>query len=316
MSNPWATIPGPGVRGIDLEVKSGCILGLVGPNGAGKTTLMQILAGILDLEDGQIQLDETSITTEQQHLNLCASVGYMPESVSWVGPGTPNHILSRLCAMRGIQTSEGEEILKLVGLSKRADDELSTLSKGMRQRLSLATALLGEPRILILDEPLNGLDPVAQGAFRTLLRQLAQRGTAIVISSHSLTDLERIIDEVVLMHRGRIVESGLLSTIERDLGIFARLDIAGMGSTPASFGDDIRAEPQHPHKGEDWAYRLHLEQGDWTAQMRASIQNELTITRMNPVSPDLEEVLSAATGLSVEDSGFDVFTDVEVEEDE
>ena len=111
--------------------------------------------------------------------------------------------------------SKGHELLDLVGLGVRGLDDLSTFSQGMKQRLSLATALLGEPEILLLDEPLNGLDPVAQGAFRTLLRQLAERGTSIVVSSHTLSDLERIADEFVLLHHGRIVGKGTLFEIER-----------------------------------------------------------------------------------------------------
>ncbi|MEE2812802.1 MAG: ABC transporter ATP-binding protein [Candidatus Thermoplasmatota archaeon] len=313
---PWATISGPGIRGINLNIKSGNIIGLVGPNGAGKTTLMQILSGLLDLEDGHIVLDGKSIQSSNDKVELSNSIGYMPESVSWVGQGTPTLVIKRLCAMRGIPYSRGEKVLNLVGLSQRSEDTMSTLSQGMKQRLSLAASLLGKPRLLILDEPLNGLDPVAQAAFRMLLRQLADQNVAIIVSSHSLVELERIVDEVVLMHQGRVAAKGPLSSIGRELGLSARLDIAGIGKKPDDFGEGVRVEEIESMGGEDWSFRLHLDEGDWTAERRASIQEKLQITRLSPVPAELEEVLSAATGTRIEDAGFGIFSDQEVGEDE
>ncbi len=315
-TRPWASIPGPGIRAINLSIESGKIIGLVGPNGAGKTTLMQILSGLLDLEDGQIVLDGNTIHSSTDRVELSNAIGYMPESVSWVGQGTPQIVIKRLCAMRGIPYSRGEKVLNLVGLSQRSEDAMSTLSQGMKQRLSLAASLLGKPRLLILDEPLNGLDPVAQAAFRKLLRQLAEQNVAIIVSSHSLVELERIVDEVVLMHQGRIAAKGPLSLIGRELGISARLDIAGIGKPPSEFGDGIRVEEIESIGDEKWSFRLHLDDGEWTAERRTAIQSNLQITRLTPVPAELEEVLSAATGTRVEDAGFGIFSDQEVGEDE
>lgn len=313
---PWATIAGPGIRGINLQIKPGKIVGLVGPNGAGKTTLMQILSGLLKLEDGQIILDENSVHSSDDRVHLSNAIGYMPESVSWVGHGTPKVVIERLCAMRGIPSSRGVDVLNLVGLSVRSEDAISTLSQGMKQRLSLATSLLGKPKILILDEPLNGLDPVAQAAFRMLLRQLANQDVAILVSSHSLVELERIVDEVVLMHQGRIAAKGPLSLIGRELGLTARLDIAGVGNSPSEFTEGVRVEELEAMSGEDWAFRLHLDEGEWSAERRASLQSDLQITRLTPVPAELEEVLSAAIGTKISDAGFGIFSDSEVGEDE
>ena len=302
---PWSMRLGPGIRSIDLELKAGKILGLVGPNGAGKSTLLQVIAGLLPLEEGTITAEGADSIEARR-----ANIGYMPERVTWSGPGTAKRAIERLCAMRKIPVSEGDELLELVGLGTRIEDDLSTFSQGMKQRLSLATALLGDPGILLLDEPLNGLDPVAQSAFRVLLNQLSQRGVCVVISSHTLSDLERLADEFVLMHQGRIVSQGPLTEIERDLGLKATLEIAGLGPSPEKFGTDIEVEEIDKQEGEEWAYRLHLQQGEWTTERRSQLGPEMTFTRLQHVPAGLETVISAATGLEVEDAGFAILSEV------
>ena len=216
--------------------------------------------------------------------------------------------------MRKIPVAEGHNLLDLVGLTSRVDDDLSTFSQGMKQRLSLATALLGDPEILLLDEPLNGLDPVAQSAFRTLLSQLAERGICVVISSHTLSDLERLAHEFVLMHQGRIVAEGPLSEIERNLGLKATLDIAGLGPAPTQFGDDIEVEEIDKQEGEEWAYRLHLQQGEWTTDRRSELGPDMTFTRLQDVPAGLETVISAATGIDIEDAGFAILSEVSADD--
>ena len=303
---PWSTRPGPGIRGIDLELDAGKILGLVGPNGAGKSTLLQVVAGLLPLESGSINIEgKTSIE------GIRANIGYMPERVTWSGPGSAKSVIERLCKMRNAPVSDGHNLLDLVGLSSRKDDDLSTYSQGMKQRLSLATALLGDPEILLLDEPLNGLDPVAQSAFRSLLVQLSKRGVCVVISSHTLSDLERLADEFVLMHQGRIVAKGPLTEIERNLGLKATLEIAGLGPTPDNFGSDIEVEEIDKQEGEEWAYRLHLQQGEWTSERRSELTPKMTFTRLQDVPAGLETVISAATGLDIEDAGFAILSEVD-----
>lgn len=306
---PLSARPGPGIRGINLELISGKILGLVGPNGAGKSTLLHVIAGLLPLEEGSITFDHSPSIEARR-----ANIGYMPERVTWSGPGTAKQAIERLCMMRKIPVFEGHNLLDLVGLTSRVDDDLSTFSQGMKQRLSLATALLGDPEILLLDEPLNGLDPVAQSAFRTLLSQLAERGICVVISSHTLSDLERLADEFVLMHQGRIVAEGPLSEIERDLGLKATLDIAGLGPAPTQFGDDIEVEEIDKQEGEEWAFRLHLQQGEWTSDRRSELGPDMTFTRLQDVPAGLETVISAATGIDIEDAGFAILSEVSTDD--
>ena len=123
---PWATASGPGIKGVDLTLSSGTILGLVGPNGAGKSTLLQVLAHLLPLEDGTLKIE--GISTPESYRE---SIGYMPERVTWNGPGTAQQEMERLCAMRNISESKGHELLDLVGLGARGLDDISTFSQGM-----------------------------------------------------------------------------------------------------------------------------------------------------------------------------------------
>ena len=131
---PWSMRLGPGIRSIDLELKAGKILGLVGPNGAGKSTLLQVIAGLLPLEEGTITAEGADSIEARR-----ANIGYMPERVTWSGPGTAKRAIERLCAMRKIPVSEGDELLELVGLGTRVEDDLSTKSHRIKQPISMTT---------------------------------------------------------------------------------------------------------------------------------------------------------------------------------
>lgn len=204
---PWAKRDGAGIHSIDLEIKSGMILGLIGPNGAGKTTLMRAICGLYDCEG----FDKSC---ESRRTNI----GYMPEQVRWEGRITVKHALQSIVMMREEEV-DVENILQTVGLSSKSDHILDNLSQGMRQRLSLACALIGGPKVLVMDEPLNGLDPLAQRAFCNLLKDLANKGVAVVISSHQVTDLESLIDRIALLHHGQLLIEGTLSEVRRKLDL-------------------------------------------------------------------------------------------------
>lgn len=197
--------------GIELDVAAGQIHGLVGPNGAGKTTLLGLLLGLAIADSGKLEILGTPVGRA-----LAA-----PDGVAGFvdGPGlypslTARQNLAALAALRGTgQTAGIEDVLDQVGLTDLADDRVRGFSLGMRQRLGLATALLTKPRLLILDEPSNGLDPSGKKDVYGVLTRLAAEGTAVVLSSHRMDDVEALCSEVTILSTGRVAFSGPLTKL-------------------------------------------------------------------------------------------------------
>ncbi|WP_326827555.1 ABC transporter ATP-binding protein [Streptomyces sp. NBC_01751] len=198
--------------GIDLDVAQGQIHGLVGPNGAGKTTLLGLLLGLAVADSGRLEILGTPVGRA-----LAA-----PDGVAGFvdGPGlypslTARQNLAALAALRGhdARTTGIDDVLDQVGLTDVADDRTRGFSLGMRQRLGLAAALLTKPRLLVLDEPSNGLDPAGKKQVHGVLSRLATDGTGIVLSSHRMDDLEALCSEVTILATGRVVFSGPLSKL-------------------------------------------------------------------------------------------------------
>ncbi|WP_405590701.1 ABC transporter ATP-binding protein [Streptomyces sp. NBC_01190] len=198
--------------GIDLDVARGQIHGLVGPNGAGKTTLLGLLLGLAVADSGRLEV-------------LGAPVGRTPAAPDGVagfvdGPGlypslTARQNLAALAALRGHDKRSAaiDDVLHQVGLTDVADDRARGFSLGMRQRLGLAAALLTKPRLLVLDEPSNGLDPAGKKHVHGVLTRLAAEGTGVVLSSHRMDDLEALCSEVTILATGRVVFSGPLTKL-------------------------------------------------------------------------------------------------------
>jgi ABC-2 type transport system ATP-binding protein len=198
--------------GIDLDVAHGQIHGLVGPNGAGKTTLLGLLLGLSVADGGRLEILGTPVGRA-----LAA-----PDGVAGFvdGPGLYPSLTARqnLAALadlrgRGARTAGIDEVLDEVGLTEVADDRVHGFSLGMRQRLGLAAALLTQPRLLVLDEPSNGLDPTGKRQVHRVLTRLAAGGTSVVLSSHRMDDVEALCSEVTILATGRVVFSGPLSKL-------------------------------------------------------------------------------------------------------
>jgi ABC-2 type transport system ATP-binding protein len=203
--------------GIDLDVAPGRIHGVVGPNGAGKTTLLGLMLGLAVADSGSLAI-------------LGAPVGRAlaaPDGVAGFvdGPGlypslTARRNLSALAALRGRDalTAGINEVLSEVGLTDVADDRVRGFSLGMRQRLGLAAALLTTPRLLVLDEPVNGLDPAGKNQVHRVLARLAEAGTAVVLSSHRMDDVDALCSEVTIVGRGRVAFSGPVDKLRAESG--------------------------------------------------------------------------------------------------
>jgi len=203
--------------GIDLDVAQGQIHGLVGPNGAGKTTLLGLLLGLAVADSGSLEILGTPVGRALA----------LPDGVTGFvdGPGlypslTARQNLAAMVALRGrdARTAGIDDALHEVGLTDVAGDRVRGFSLGMRQRLGLAAALLTEPRLLVLDEPSNGLDPAGKRHIHGVLTRLAVDGTAVVLSSHRMDDLEALCSEVTILSTGRVVFSGPLSKLAAENG--------------------------------------------------------------------------------------------------
>jgi ABC-2 type transport system ATP-binding protein len=189
----------------NFEVPMGSICGFVGPNGSGKTTTIRMLLGLIKPTTGSGHVLGESITQPEKYL---PNVGAMIEGPAFYPALTGKQNLAVLAKLGGFATEPIQELLDLVDLGDRGDSKFKTYSLGMKQRLGIAAALLPNPKLLVLDEPTNGLDPAGIHEIRTLLRKLADSGTTVFVSSHLLSEIEMISDYLVMLRQGKVIFSG------------------------------------------------------------------------------------------------------------
>lgn len=203
------------VNKINLAVPEGCIYGFIGPNGAGKSTTMKLLLGLLHPSAGSVRLLDQDLTQENR-LSLLRQTGSFIESPSCYGHLTAQENLQIICDLKDVPYSDIDRVLGIVRLERARKQKVSQFSLGMRQRLGIAQALLGSPKLLILDEPTNGLDPAGIQEMRGLIREMPQLcGATVLISSHLLSELEQIIDHVGVINDGKLLFQGELSALQR-----------------------------------------------------------------------------------------------------
>ncbi|WP_440706016.1 ABC transporter ATP-binding protein [Heyndrickxia oleronia] len=198
------------INNLTLQVERGAICGLLGPNGAGKTTFIRMLTGLIRPTSGQIFINGKNVVENREE--AMTNVGAIVESPIFFPYMTGRENLRNLARLHGNGTKpKVEEVLQIVGLEKRADEKVKTYSLGMKQRLGIAQALLGDPDLLILDEPANGLDPMGIRELRELILSLKhQYKKTILISSHLLDELQKICDEILIIREGELVWTGEL----------------------------------------------------------------------------------------------------------
>lgn len=207
------------VQGLDLSIPRGSLFGLIGPNGAGKTTTLRMLAGLLEPTSGEIVVNGQPIN---QNLNeLRRQIGYMPDFFGVYEDLVVWEYLDFFARCYNLQPKRRrqviDELLELVDLSEKRDAFVHTLSRGMRQRLCLAHAMVHDPQVLLLDEPASGLDPRARVEMRELLRELGAMGKTVVLSSHILAELAELCDSIGIIERGKLVVSGRLDEIRHQM---------------------------------------------------------------------------------------------------
>lgn len=207
-----------GLNGIDMEIPSG-LTGLVGPNGAGKSTLLQLIAGILRPSSGSLQVLGG---TPYDNPEILAKIGYCPEGDSLPGDLSSMEWLAYLGGLSGFARHDSlqraKSVLERLQFPPDARDRRMTqISKGQRQRVRMAQSLLHHPRLLLLDEPMNGLDPASRLDLTSLLREMASNGTSILVSSHILHELESLCSHLVMMNHGKVLSSGTQDEIRLSL---------------------------------------------------------------------------------------------------
>jgi ABC-2 type transport system ATP-binding protein len=205
------------VNNIELEVKSGEVYGLIGPNGAGKTTLIRLLAAAEEPTAGEIYLWGERLLRDSSNPHLKQRLGYLPDDFPLYDDLTVWNYLDYFARLYHLKPPYRrrrlEEVLELVQLTSKRHSPIPTLSRGMKQRLSLARTIIHEPILLLLDEPVSGLDPIARLQFRQIIQVLQAAGMTILISSHVLSDLAELCTSVGIMELGSLVESASLADL-------------------------------------------------------------------------------------------------------
>jgi ABC-2 type transport system ATP-binding protein len=271
------------VNDLSFSVREGAVTGFLGPNGAGKTTTLRMILALARPSAGHatvlgrpyVQLDDPART-----------VGANLE-IAGAHPGRKGRDhLRALAAMARIPRSRVEEVLELIELTAAANRRAGKYSMGMRQRLGLAATLLGDPRVLILDEPANGLDPQGIRWLRDFLRGLAAEGRTVLVSSHVLAEVAQTVDDVVVIHRGRLVEQGPVSRLTAGGHVIVRspradelraaLERAGLSATAE--GDELVVDAEDPARVGDIAYEANLPVHELTTRATSLEEAFLALT--------------------------------------
>lgn len=208
------------VDGIDLEVAQGEFFGFLGPNGAGKSTTIKMLTGMLPPTQGQIQVAGYDMLT--QPLDVKRVIGILPEETSLYDRLTAREQLHFSGQMYGLTRAETEErthdLLTVMELNEAADKLIVDYSMGMKKKVALAGALIHKPRVLFLDEPFNGIDPISVRAIREVLRTLTERGTTIFFTSHVMEVVERLCTRIAIIQKGKLVGQGTIAELREQAG--------------------------------------------------------------------------------------------------
>ncbi len=207
--------------GVTLGVAAGERVALLGHNGAGKTTLIRLVLGFTRPDRGAISIRGESPGSDTAR----NCIAYLPESVTFPKTLTGREIIRFYARLKHATKLEAEAALARVGLAEAGDRRTGTYSKGMRQRLGLAQALVGKPQLMLLDEPTSGLDPLSRADFYTLVNDIAAAGTGIVLSSHSLDEIEARTDRIVILRSGQVVADAPLARLQREAGLPIRISV-------------------------------------------------------------------------------------------
>jgi len=285
------------IDNLTFHAEKGEIVGFLGPNGAGKTTTMRILSGYMPPSAGKVIVAGYDVL--EQSLEVRRRVGYLPETVPLYPDMTVFDYLKFMADLRHLPNAEDrvDEVLEQVHLEERADGYIANLSKGMRQRVGLAQALLHEPDVLILDEPTIGLDPVQIHEVRNLIRSLGRERT-VMLSTHILSEAQQVCNRVLIINRGRIVVEDTPESLQARLAGSKRIQVRVSGGGE-SLANVLTAVPGviSVHNVEDGSVEVEVTPGQESrpALARAVVEAGLDLLELHQVSLSLEEIFLELT---------------------
>ncbi|HEY9796865.1 MAG TPA: ABC transporter ATP-binding protein [Leptolyngbyaceae cyanobacterium] len=285
------------VNDVDLQVEAGEVYGLIGPNGAGKTSLIRMLAAAEEPTTGEIYINGDRLLRDESNPTLKRRLGYLPDDFPLYDDLNVWDYLdyfARLYRLREPRRSQRlREVLELVQLTNKRNSLIATLSRGMKQRLSLARTIIHEPILLLLDEPVSGLDPIARMQFREIIKILQEAGMTILISSHVLSDLAELCTSVGIMELGYLVESATLQELYQRLSR-QEIFLSTLGNLEA-----LQAELKNHPLVEDWEVvqatgnlRVHFSgsQEDCAELLRSLIAAGIPLSEFHCTQEDLETI--------------------------
>ena len=282
------------VHDLSLAVAAGETLALVGPNGAGKTTLMKMILGVTRPSGGTVRVhghDPKGTGTAA----LRTSIGYLPENVAFHGAMTGMELLAFYARLKGEPISSCDALLERVGLTEAANRRVRTYSKGMRQRLGLAQALLGRPRLLVLDEPTTGLDPTLREHFYRILVEHHAAGATALVSSHALTEIEGRTDRIAIVKGGRLLICGTLDELRAKASLPVRIRLIVDPGTAATVADRI-GNGITLSKVNDHTVDLHCLNGDKMTVVRRIGELGQPVNDLDILPPRLDQVYAHFAG--------------------
>ncbi|NET59815.1 MAG: ABC transporter ATP-binding protein [Symploca sp. SIO2E6] len=285
------------VNDVELEVAAGEVYGLIGPNGAGKTTLIRMLAAAEEPTTGEIYINGDRLLRDESNPTLKRRLGYLPDDFPLYDDLTVWDYLdyfARLYRLRNPRRRQRlHEVLELIQLTNKRNSLISTLSRGMKQRLSLARTIIHEPILLLLDEPVSGLDPIARMQFREIIKVLQEAGMTILISSHVLSDLAELCTSVGIMELGYLVENAPLKEL------YQRLSRQEIFLTTLGSVDELQTQLRNNSLVADLQIspatnrvRLHFSGGpeDAAELLRSLINAGIPLTEFHCTQEDLEKI--------------------------
>ena len=273
---------------VSFDIEEGEILGFIGPNGAGKTTTIKLILGLQSIDSGEVFINGNNV--KKEFAKAISSVGAIVESPDLYMYLTGRQNLKLIANYyEGITKDDIDRVIKLVGLEKRIDDKVSKYSLGMRQRLGIASSLLHKPKLLILDEPTNGLDPEGIKEMRELLKDLAKKKIAVLISSHNLSELESFITSACVIQNGKVIANTTVKQLKKKGKTTFKIDLN------ATKGIEKVLKNNYEIIDED-SIELYVEKNEVTKYIKKLIDNKYEIYQIVKEELSLEEAFIQMTG--------------------